>query len=237
MTLSAAADPEPRAGLAKDILATLGEEIEQGILAPGCALDERALAVRFNVSRTPVREALQQLAARELVNIAPRQCAIVARLSISKVRAMLEYVGELESLCARLAARRGDESLHAALDAGIHHCRQAAQTGSQQAYAAANALFHEVIYTGCRNTYLAEHIRQARRRLQRYRTQDFLNSSQIAKSLSDHQEIARAIQAGDEPQAGAAMLLHVPAGTTGFSEFLATVPMNFFAGETSSDTP
>lgn len=232
----AAVDPEPRAGLAKDIRATLEEEIEKGILPPGCALDERALAVRFDVSRTPVREALQQLAARELVNIAPRQCATVARLSIGKVRAMLEYVGELESLCARLAARRADESLHVALDAGIHHCRQAAQTG-QQAYAAANALFHEAIYAGCRNMYLAEHIRQARRRLQRYRTQDFLHESQIAKSLRDHQEIARAIQAGDQLRAGAAMLLHVPAGTTGFSEFLATVPMNFFAGETSINTP
>ncbi|MFJ1253886.1 GntR family transcriptional regulator [Cupriavidus sp. CuC1] len=237
MALSAAADPAPRTGLAIDIRATLEEEIEKGILPPGSALDERALAVRFDVSRTPVREALQQLAARELVCIAPRQCATVARLSISKVRAMLEYVGELESLCARLAARRADESLHAALDAGIHHCRQAAETGGQQAYAAANALFHEAIYAGCRNAYLAEHIRQARRRLQRYRTQDFLNRSQIARSLSDHQEIARAIQSGDELQAGAAMLLHVPAGTTGFSEFLATVPMNFFAGETSTETP
>ncbi|MGA7815284.1 GntR family transcriptional regulator, partial [Caballeronia sp.] len=51
--------PRLRANLANDIRATLQADIEAGDLAPGAAIDERALAARFNVSRTPVREALQ----------------------------------------------------------------------------------------------------------------------------------------------------------------------------------
>ena len=86
-------EPKPRPGRANDIRATLQEEIESGKLPPGAVLDERALAARFDVSRTPVREALQQLAARDLVRIAPRQGVTVSRLSISKVRAMLEFIG------------------------------------------------------------------------------------------------------------------------------------------------
>ncbi|WP_011300906.1 GntR family transcriptional regulator [Cupriavidus necator] len=215
---------------AEDIRATLEAEIEAGLLCPGAPLDERELALRFGVSRTPVREALQQLAAHELVSIAPRQGAAVARLSVGKVRAMLEYVGELESLAARLAARRGDEALHAALDAGLSLGRRVAATPGAAGYAAANAAFHEAIYQGCRNEILAGHIRAARRCLQRYRMRDFATGQQVAKSLEEHQRIADAIRAGDEQQAAAAMTLHVPAGTTGFAEFLATVPTHFFDG-------
>lgn len=226
--LHAVEDLRPRGGRATEIRAALQDEIENGKLPPGAPLDERALATRFNVSRTPVREALQQLAALDLVRIAPRQGVSVARLSIAKVRGMMETVGELEALCAKLAARRVDDALRRALDDALGRCQEAAVQGGSAEYAVANALFHEVIYAGSRNDYLAELIRNARRTIQRYRVRDFHNKSQISKSLQDHLRIARAIQEGDELAASQFMLLHVPVGSTGFSEFLATVPMSFF---------
>lgn len=97
---SAAGEPGGRASLAGDIRSTLAAEIENGILPPGTPLDERALAQRFNVSRTPVREAIQQLLASDLVCIVARHGVSVTRMSISEVRSMLEYVGELEALAA-----------------------------------------------------------------------------------------------------------------------------------------
>jgi len=224
-------DRPRRSGRANDIRATLQEEIESGRLPPGAALDERDLAARFDVSRTPVREALQQLAARDLVRIAPRQGVTVTRLSIATVRAMLEYIAEAEAIVAKLAARRVDDQLRAALDDGIARCQEAALAGGSAEYAIANALFHEAIYAGCRNDYLAEQVRQARRLIQRYRLRDFQNKAQLAKSLQDHLRIARAIQAGNEAGAAEMMMLHVPSGNTGFSEFLAMVPMNFFDSE------
>jgi len=229
------AEIRPRSGRALDIRATLQEEIESGKLGPGAVLDERALATRFEVSRTPVREALQQLAARDLVRVAPRQGVYVARLSISKVRAMLEFIGEAEAVCARLAARRVDDELKQALDAGILQCETAAAGGGVAEYTLANTVFHEAIYAGSKNEYLAEQIRAARRLIQRYRLKDFQSKAQTAKSLADHISISRAIQAGDEAMAAQSMLLHVPAGTTGFSEFLATVPMGFFEAESASE--
>jgi DNA-binding GntR family transcriptional regulator len=222
------ATPRLRASLANDIRATLQAEIEAGDLAPGAAIDERALAARFDVSRTPVREALQHLAARDLVVISPRQGITVARLSIAKMRSMLEYIGELEALCARFCARRAGEGLHEALDRALLACQKAAVEGDAVEYAHANALFHETIYDGSRNECLAGQIRAARRQSQRYRVGDFRHRTQISRSLQEHFEIARAIQAGDEAAAAKAMLCHVPAGTTGFSEFLAAVPRHFF---------
>jgi DNA-binding GntR family transcriptional regulator len=221
-------DSLPRAGRAVEIHAALQEEIESGKLAPGTALDERALAARFNVSRTPVREALQQLAARELVRIAPRQGVVVARLSVAKLRALLETIGELEATCAKLAARRVDGDLVRNLDVAVARCQDAAVKGVAAEYAAANSQFHEFIYAGSRNEYLADQIRLARRLAKRYRTNDFQNPAQISKSLQDHLRIARAIQAGDEAEAARAMLEHVPSGSSGFSEFLAAVPASLF---------
>ncbi|MEM5422189.1 MULTISPECIES: GntR family transcriptional regulator [Paraburkholderia] len=223
-----AAAPRMRASLANDIRETLQAEIETGQLAPGMPIDERALAARFNVSRTPVREALQHLAARELVVISPRQGMTVARLSIAKVRSMLEYIGELEALCARFCARRASDTLREALDRALMACQQAAVEGDAGEYARANALFHDTIYEGSRNECLADQIRAARRQSARYRVADLRNRSQISRSLQEHFEIARAIQAGDEAKAAEVMRRHVPAGTTGFSEFLAAVPRHFF---------
>lgn len=237
---SPSADPDPhaltdelrpRGGRANEIRAALQEEIESGKLPPGAPLDERALAARFQVSRTPVREALQQLAARDLVRIAPRQGVSVSRLSINQVRAIMESVGELEALCAKLAARRVDDALRQQLDHAVQRCQDAAVQGGSAEYAIANSFFHETIYAGSRNPYLAELIRNARRQIQRYRIRDFHTKAQISKSLQEHLKVARAIQEGDEPLAAQYMLLHVPAGSTGFSEFLARMPMSFFDNE------
>ena len=221
-------DARPRAGRAAEIRGTLQEEIESGKLAPGAALDERALAERFQVSRTPVREALQQLAALDLVHIAPRQGVSVARLTVGKLRAILEAISELEAACAKLAARRIDDALRRRLDDAMARCQDAAVNGGAAEYALANNIFHEAIYAGSRNEFLADQIRLARRLVQRYRPRDFQNPSQINRSLQDHLKIVRAIQSGDEAQAAQAMALHVPSGSTGFSEFLAGVPESFF---------
>lgn len=228
-------ESRPRGGRANEIRTALQEEIESGKLTPGTPLDERALAARFQVSRTPVREALQQLAVSDLVRIAPRQGVTVARLSVSQVRAIMETVGELESLAAKLAARRVDDALRKQLDDALQRCQDAAVQGGAPEYALANSLFHETIYAGSRNPYLAELIRKARRQIQRYRIKDFHTRSQMSKSLQDHLKVARAIQEGDEAAAALAMLLHVPSGSTGFSEFLARMPMSFF--ETENGVP
>ncbi len=229
---SPAAQPR-RDGRAAAILAALLEDIESGKLPPGAPLDERALATRFEVSRTPVREALQQLVARELVVITPRQGAMVARMSISKIRGLMELLGELESFAARLAARRVDAGTRERLQRTLQRCEEAAQSGGTAEYALANSMFHEAIFKGSRNEYLAAQLRQAHRLIQRYRVRDFQTPAQIRKSLEDHVAIAKAISEGDEEAAAQAMLLHVPAGSSGFSEFLATVPPSFFEAESS----
>ncbi len=64
-----------RTTLAEELRLQLADEIVRGSLAPGAALDETTLARRFEVSRTPVREAIRLLAASGLVERAALHCA------------------------------------------------------------------------------------------------------------------------------------------------------------------
>jgi DNA-binding GntR family transcriptional regulator len=211
-----------------DIRATLQREIETGSLRPGTVLDERALAARFEVSRTPIREALQQLAVRDLIRIAPRQGVTVTRLSIGRLREVLETVAELEVTCARLAAKRVDDTLKKNLKAGLKACETAIAKRMPSQYRSANELFHNAIYEGCRNDFLVEQIRAARSLVQRYRMRDFQTIAQLKISQLDHIAIATSISNGDENAASDAMRKHLPIGSSGFSEFIANIPPSYF---------
>src|SRR5277367_4781931 len=84
----------------------LEDDIERGRLSPGDRLDEQALAERFEVSRTPAREALLQLAAAGIVRLVPRQGAVVSGVSPQLAIGMVEVLTALEAEAAGLAARR-----------------------------------------------------------------------------------------------------------------------------------
>lgn len=96
-------EPQTRSGELREVLE---EEIATGQLTPGTRLDEVELSERFHVSRTPVREALMQLASIGIVEYRPRRSAIIPHLTPQRMTAMFEVMAELEAMCGRLAARR-----------------------------------------------------------------------------------------------------------------------------------
>jgi DNA-binding GntR family transcriptional regulator len=65
-----------------------------------------SLAQRFGVSRTPVREAIRQLAASGLIETRAHRGAVVAQPNAEQLLGMLETMAELDALCAGLAAER-----------------------------------------------------------------------------------------------------------------------------------
>src|SRR5438128_12664429 len=91
---------------AEELRRHLADEIVRGVLGPGASLEETGIARRFNVPRTPVREALRQLAASGLIEARPHRGAVVASLSHDRLNAMFEAMAELEATCAGLAAER-----------------------------------------------------------------------------------------------------------------------------------
>ena len=85
----------------------LREEILWVRIAPGSALDERDLAARFEVSRTPIREALLLLAGERLVQFLPNRTSIVAPFSLDNVGDYLDTALIIARAVARSAALSG----------------------------------------------------------------------------------------------------------------------------------
>jgi len=216
---------KPNLGLA--IRDQIEEEMLNGGYSPGELLDEKALAQRYGVSRTPVREAIQLLETQGLVYRVPREGAFVAKLSTKDLLALLELLAYQEGLCAMLAARRLSPQGLESLRELVQRCDAAAQEEDVQRYARENLAFHEVLYASCRNEFLTREVRNLRRRSQLYRRNNFHQAGRMAESSADHRRILQAIESQDEMAAFHAAVDHIAVAGRSFAEFLMTLPDEF----------
>ncbi|MGR3543412.1 MAG: GntR family transcriptional regulator [Paracoccus sp. (in: a-proteobacteria)] len=209
------------ASAADDISERLEAEIVEGVLPPGTRLEEPALAERFGVSRTPVRAALQRLSASGRVELKPRRGTQVLNPSIGRIVEMFEVMAELEAVCARLCARRGDPDLFADLRGWLARCAAAADTGDASAYYTANKGFHSAIYRGSGNLFLSQQAELLHLRLTPFRRQQLRLPRRLRQSLAEHGRIVAAIEAGDAAAAEAAQRAHILIQGERFADLLA----------------
>ncbi|WP_163647682.1 GntR family transcriptional regulator [Modicisalibacter sp. 'Wilcox'] len=202
---------------------SLENDIINGRLAPGERLDPEALGKLYQVSRTPVREAIQQLVASGLVTVSPKKGTFVAKVGIEQLIEMFEVMAELEGMCGRLAARRITPAELAVLHAAIERCEAAARTGNSDEYYYENEAFHHGIYAASHNGFLAREAHQLKQRLKPYRRLQLQVRHRLATSLAEHREIVAAIEAGDAERAEQTLRKHVLIQGERFSDFVASV--------------
>ncbi len=160
-------------------------------------LDERHLAERLGVSRTPIREALARLAQDGLVEIVPRKGVFVTRKSRTEILEMVVTWAALESMAARLATERAsDADLKALRLFAMKHSSDAARAALEE-YSDANIRFHQTILelSGCallKTTAdgLFMHMQAIRRRAMG-------ESDRARRSVVDHMGIIEALEARD----------------------------------------
>ena len=194
---------------AEELRLQLADEIVRGTLPPGAPLDETDIARRFNVSRTPVREALRQLAASGLVEAKAHRGAVVARPTIERLTGMFEAMAELEALCAGLAAARMTRMERHRLEAVHEELRVLSHAGNPDRFHEVNERFHNTIYAGSQNAYIAEMTLATRVRVQPFRRAQFRNLGRLAKSHAEHDRVVMAIMRGDRVGAAGAMRAHI----------------------------
>jgi DNA-binding GntR family transcriptional regulator len=222
--LEIAMPPSSRVNLSDKIRAALEAEITSGHLTAGARIDEQALMDRFEVSRTPAREALLQLMSAGLVTTVPRQGAVVASLSLTEYIGMLEILMELEGLAARLSARRMPAVQRRLLEEADTACRNAAAKDDAELYGVANRAFHEIIYDGSLNDVLARQLRGMRLRMRHPQRTLFDRPGRIRNSLAEHQVVLQAILTGDEDAAYRAMTGHISSGGNVYADAIASMP-------------
>ena len=206
-----------------DLRDALEDRILKGHIRPGDRLDEAALARDFSVSRTPVRQAIFQLAATGLVEHIPRRGAFVVEIGPERLSEMFEVMAELEALCARNAARRALTDDLADLGQRHDACTEAAAAGDADAYYYANERFHAAIRTIGGNAFLLQEIDRLQKRLKAFRRIQLRARDRITTSLEEHERIMRCLIAGDAESAASEMRKHISIQGDRFGDLMATL--------------
>lgn len=119
--------------------------LRSGDLVPGQRLVENDLAESYGTTRSAVREALQDLAAEEIVEIVPRRGARIRAVSIDEAIQITECRSALEQLCAMKAATQANEAQRTELRRIGTEMRQAVADGAVHTYSALNQRLHELV--------------------------------------------------------------------------------------------
>jgi|GEM_PF-187413 len=217
--------------ISEQIRLAIEDDIRNGVLLPGDAIDEHELALQFNVSRTPVREALLQLKVQGMLNSLPRNGMTVAKMDVQELLSVWELLGEMEAVAARMACQRMTPQERAEL-ARIH--AQAAtviEAEDAEGWRQANHDFHEVLYKGCRNPYLRQELLRLRARTAAYLKHAFTAVGRIRESYEQHDELLQAILAGDAALAQQKMSNHISLAQSskGLADFLINLPRSMLA--------
>lgn len=205
----------------------LRDQIEEliafGELPPGTHLDETELSERFGVSRTPLREAFNQLASNGVIEILPRRGAYVPKFGAEELVEMFEVMAELEGMCGRLAARRLTDEERADLARVHEESRKIVEDGDPDDYYALNDRFHGIIYEGCHNNFLMNQVWNMRRRLRPYRRLQLRVRGRILSSFDEHEKIVDAINRGDGRAAEELLRGHVAVQGERFGDLVASL--------------
>jgi DNA-binding GntR family transcriptional regulator len=188
--------------------------IVAGRYPPGDRLLEDQLAQELDVSRNPVREALQALTAEGFVVIEPRRGARVATISRQRADELFEVRGVLEGLAGRLAAERHSPEQLRELETIVHEGQGLVAAGRLGDLPAHNTRFHLALHAAAGNDMLSETIGRLSPII------SWVYARRIAErssdSWSEHAAIVEAIAAGDDDLAHARACAHIAAARAAY---------------------
>ena len=211
------------------------DKIATGAFPPGTRLDEAELTQKFGVSRTPLREALIQLSSMGIVSMRPRRGAVVADVTPQRLLEMFEVMGELEAMCARLAARRMLPADQEELLAAHRACEAACLAADPDDYYHKNERFHHAIYRASHSSFLAEQATALQRRLRPYRRLQLRVRNRMSTSFNEHTQIVEALLRGDPDSAAENLRQHILVQGERFADLLASLA-SLRAGQPDAQT-
>ncbi len=177
-------------------------------LSPSSVVDEQSLMEELELGRTPIREALHQLAAEGLVNIVPRRGMFVANINITDLQKIFEVRLLLEGFCARLAAQRVTEDQIAQMEAVLQDLERV-QNGDVEALMAIDERFHALLYQAADNEFLAETLDRLYAPSLRLWHLALDRLSDVRGAIEQHRGVAEALKAGDGARAETLIQQHI----------------------------
>ena len=201
-----------RRNLRQEISEALRGALVTGEMRPGILYSAPALAEKFGVSATPVREAMLDLANEELVTIVRNKGFRVKELSdrdldeITSLRALIEVPTVAE------VTRGINEPTRAAVE-GLRplakEIEQLAETGDLIGYVEVDRRFHLALLALAGNRHLVEVVANLRARSRLYGLQSLAERGELGRSASEHEQIVDLVLAGDATAAAELMRRHI----------------------------
>jgi DNA-binding GntR family transcriptional regulator len=189
------------------------EEIQRVILggeySPGDRINEKELALRFGISRGPVREALRSLEASGLIEQIPNRGVFVRRLTAAQAADIYDVRAFLFALAGRLLAIRATDEEIARLRGFVAAMDEAIARDDYDHYVRENFALHEFIVEHAGNPVLASQYLSLIKQLRLYRSRNLMLRDSIEASNKEHHEMVDAIAAHDPDRAQAVHLNHV----------------------------
>ncbi len=192
-------------------------------LAPGTPLSRAELAERFELSQTPVRDALLQLSLEGLVDIFPQHATLVSRIALPSAEQAHFLRRAIELEVVRTLALKDDALLRAKLTAQVD-LQAALATADTEEFIASDQAFHRMMYEAAGVPDLYELVRRRSGHLDRLRRLDLPSPGKAERVVREHRAIVQALAAQDPGAAQAALRTHLSGTLASVADIRARHP-------------
>ena len=190
------------------VTASIRQMILTGELKPGMRVDQNEMARLLDISRHPVRQAIERLAERGFVQSRPHKSVTVSELSVKDMRQLYAARQVLEDLAMRLAWPRYDASFVAAAEALVEAMDRARHIEDLDVYMIHNYDFHMGFYRPCGNVHVIRVIESLFQLSERYQRTALMLGDQTARTpgarsrqaQDEHRRMLDAVRSGDVEQ-------------------------------------
>jgi DNA-binding GntR family transcriptional regulator len=188
-------------------------------LPPGSVVSERDLMGRLGLGRTPVREALRDLARQQLVDVYPRRGIFVSGVDVGDIAGLSEVRLALESQAARLAAERRNDDDRLATEELLEELERTADEHDERRLIELDQRIHRHVYHCAHNPFLEATLEEYYVLTLRIWFLALDRVERLDDAIREHRELLEAIRDRDAAGAEAVMRLHV----TGFERAIRAV--------------
>ena len=218
-----------------DIVSQLRDFLVEGHLAPGSRIPERELCEKFDISRTPLREALKVLAAEGLIELLPNRGARVRQFSEADIRNLFEVLSGLDFLAGRLACARitddaiaAIEKLH--LEMYTHYLRRELAD-----YFRINQKIHQAIVDAAANPVLSANFTSLNSIVRRLRySANLVHRDRLGDAMREHEQIVDALKRRSADELGLLMYQHMQGKCDAVCEYLRDQQQTESTGEVAT---
>jgi DNA-binding GntR family transcriptional regulator len=173
------------------------EQIVTLQLKPGDILSEQMLSAAFKIGRTPIREALQQLAREGLVTILPRKGILVSDINPRSQLLVLEVRREIERLLSRSGAERATKEQREQLRDIAQGMDRAAKTNDDISFMRLDRELNRLMIDASHNVYAARSMKQLQGLSRRFWYMHYREAADLPLCARLHANQARAIAQGN----------------------------------------